>query len=296
MTTPVSQQPQRGSRPLATDVDVFGLSDRGRVRAENQDQFLIASLHKLLRVQQTSLGEHDLSQVVSESRGYLFLVADGVGGASHGREASGAALRAIAEYVTHLMTLYRRMDPQQETGFLAELERTVRRTHRDLVSRGEQVGGAGALATTVTMVAVLWPRAYLVQVGDSRCYRLRDERLELMSKDQTMAQALVDAGALSPADAERSPLRNVLSSALGGPAATPMTVSTECRWDDVLLLCTDGLTRHVSESEIQDMLRRRLSAEQTCRCLVQLALERGGSDNVTVVVGRLRAREQGPAT
>ncbi len=294
MSIPVSQHPQRSSRPLAADVDVFGLSDRGRVRAENEDQFLIGSLHKLLRVHQTSLGEQDLSQVVSESRGYLFLVADGVGGASQGREASGAALRAIAEYVTHLMTLYRRMDPQQETGFLAELERTVKRTHRDLVSRGEQEGSAGALATTLTMVAVLWPRAYLVQVGDSRCYRLRNGRLELMSKDQTMAQALVDAGALTPDDAERSPLRNVLSSALGGPAATPMTASTDCRWDDVLLLCTDGLTKHLSESEIQDVLRRRLSAESTCRSLVELALERGGSDNVTVVVGRLRTREREP--
>jgi len=291
MSSPVSQHPQRSSRPIAADVDVFGLSDRGRVRTENQDQFLIGSLHKLLRVHQTSLGEHDLSQVVSESRGFLFLVADGVGGALHGREASGAALRAIAEYVTHLMTLYRRMDPQQETGFLEELERTVRRTHRDLVSRGEEEGD-GALATTLTMVAVLWPRAYLVQVGDSRCYRLRDSRLELMSKDQTMAQALVDAGALTPADAERSPLRNVLSSALGGPAATPMTASTDCRWDDVLLLCTDGLTKHVSEAEIQDVLRRRLSAEDTCRHLVDTALARGGSDNVTVVVGRLRTRER----
>lgn len=291
MSSPVSQH-SRSSMPLAADIDVFGVTDRGRVRKENEDHFLIASLHKLLRVRQTSLAAEDLSQVVSESRGYLFMVADGVGGAAQGREASGAALRAIAEYATHLMTLYRKLDPQQETTFLAELERSVRHTHRDLVEKGEREGGGLALATTVTMVAVLWPRAYLVQVGDSRCYRLRQGRLEMMSKDQTVAQALVDAGALDPEDAERSPLRNVLASALGGPEASPMTASTDCRWDDVLLLCTDGLSKHVSEAEIESELKRPGSAESACRNLVSLVLERGGTDNVTVVVGRLRKRGQ----
>lgn len=290
MSSPVSQH-QRSSRPLAADIDVYGLTDRGHVRAENEDHFLIASLHKLLRVHQSSLGPDALSQVVSESRGYLFVVADGVGGAAQGREASGAALRAIAEYATHLMTLYRRLDPQHEPTFLAELERSVRHTHRDLVEKGAASGG-GALATTVTMVAVLWPRAYLVQVGDSRCYRLRQGRLEMMSRDQTVAQALVDAGALDPEDAERSPLRNVLASALGGPEAIPMTASTDCRWDDVLLLCTDGLTKHVSESEIESELKKQGSAESACRNLVSLVLERGGTDNVTVVVGRLRQRRK----
>jgi protein phosphatase len=268
------------------------MTDRGRARPDNEDHFLIASLHKLLRVQQTSLAPDDLSHVVSESRGFLFLVADGVGGAAHGREASGEALRAIAEYVTHLMTLYRRMDPREESNFLTELERSVRHTHRDLVSRSSSAGEQNGLATTVTMVAVLWPRAYLVQVGDSRCYRLRDGRLERMSKDQTVAQALVDAGALNPDDAERSPLSNVLSSAIGGPEAIPMTASTDCCWDDVLLLCTDGLTKHVSDAEIESELNDITSAERACRNLVSLALERGGKDNVTVVVGRLRRRDQ----
>ncbi len=285
-----SSTPPRRSWPAAADIDVFGLTDAGKRREENEDHFLIASLHKLLRVRQTSLRVKDLSQVVSETRGYLFLVADGVGGASHGKEASTAALQAIAEYVTNLMSLYRRVDPAQEKVFLEELERSVWHTHRDLVAQGEHERDKRSLATTVTMVAVLWPRAYLVQVGDSRCYRLRDGQLEMMSKDQTIAQALVDAGALDPADAERSPFRNVLASALGGAEATPMTASTDTRWDDVLLLCTDGLTKHVSDAEIQAELRNITSAESVCRRLVDLALERGGTDNVTVVVGRLRAR------
>ncbi len=294
MTTPV-QQTTIGLRPVSADVDVYGVTHTGRVRAENQDHFLIASLHKLLRVHQTSLSEAHQASLVSESRGYLFLVADGVGGRRGGKEASGLALRTIADYVTHLTDLYRRLDPEKESTFLAELTRSVEHSHQILVRQGERDFGGHALATTLTMVAVLWPRAYVVQVGDSRCYRLRDGRLERMTRDQTLAQELVDSGALGPAQGEASPLRNVLASALGGPQATPVATTTDCRWQDVLLLCTDGLTKHVSEDEIQAEMLKVTSAETSCRALVDLALERGGSDNVTVVMGRLRQRVSGEA-
>lgn len=276
------------------DVDLFGLTDRGRVRPENEDQFLIASLHKLLRVHQSSLPPDDITPLVTDSRGYLFLVADGVGGRPDGRAASGTALRTIAYYVTHMTDLYRRLDSAKESVFLAELEQSVWKGHQALVAEGERSYEGRGGATTLTMVAVLWPRAYLVQVGDSRCYRLREGSLELMSHDQTVAQDLVDAGALTPTQAQASPFRNVLSSALGGRAAAPFTRTADCRERDVLLLCTDGLTRHVADHEIRDHLLGLRSAEQACRDLVRLALERGGEDNVTVVIGRLRPRETPP--
>ncbi|KPK08354.1 MAG: hypothetical protein AMS20_02145 [Gemmatimonas sp. SG8_28] len=283
-----SSKPARRSKPVAADIDVFGLTDTGRVRSDNQDHFLIASLHKLLKVQRTSLPEPNLTDLVSETRGYLFLVADGVSGQPDGHVASGTVLRTVAEYVTDFMNLYRRLDSQMETPFLDELARSVERSHAVLRKQAPSDGSDESLATTLTMVAVLWPRAYLVQVGDSRCYRLRDGALELLSQDQTIAQALVDSGALTPEEARRSPFRGILASAIGGPTADPMTFATDCRWDDILLLCTDGLTRHVSDEEIEAELRTIESAEQSCRRLVERALERGGRDNVTVVIGRLR--------
>lgn len=281
-------------RPASGDVDVFGVTDRGQVRRENQDQFLIASLHKLLRVHQSSLAADDVSPLISDTRGWLFLVADGVGGRPDGQAASGTAIKSIAHYVTHLTDLYRRLDSDKESVFLTELEASVRRTHEVLREEGEKEYGGHGGATTLTMVAALWPRAYLVQVGDSRCYRLREGRLERMSTDQTVVQALVDSGALTPADADRSPFKGVLSSALGGQEAKPMTRTSDMRWDDVMLLCTDGLTRHVTDQEIEAELREIYSAEQSCRRLVSLALERGGTDNVTVVIGRLRSRRSDP--
>jgi serine/threonine protein phosphatase PrpC len=280
-------------RPASADVDVFGLTDRGQVRRENQDQFLIASLHKLLRVHQSSLAADDVSPLFSDTRGWLFLVADGVGGRPDGQAASGTAVKTIAHYVTHLTDLYRRLEPDKEGVFLAELEAVVRRTHDVLRAEGEKEHGGRGGATTLTMVATLWPYAYLVQVGDSRCYRVRDRRLQQMSTDQTVAQALVDSGALTQTEAHRSPFHGVLASALGGNEATPLTQTADIRWDDVMLLCTDGLTKHVSDEEIEAELLQIRSAEQSCRRLVSLALERGGTDNVTVVIGRLKNRTSG---
>lgn len=279
-------------RPISTNVDVFGLTHRGRVRPENQDQFLIASLHKLLRLHQSSLPPEDITTLVSESRGYILLVADGVAGRPEGRAASTTAVKTIAHHVTHLSDLYRRLDSSKEAAFVAELEKSVLKSHDVLVNEGKEYGGRGG-ATTLTMVAVLWPHAYVIQVGDSRCYRLRDGRLERVTDDQTMAQALLERGALRQSEAQQSPLRSVLASALGGPALTPRISHTDCRWDDVVLLCTDGLTRHVRDEEIETELQSPRTSEDTCQRLVQLALDRGGEDNVTVVVGRLKDKPQG---
>lgn len=297
-SVPPTQAPSAATAPAWTDeprppmaeIDVFGLTDPGRVRRNNQDHFLIASLHKMLRVHQSSIPPDDLTPLVTESRGFVFVVADGVGGRPDGDKASGTVIRTIAHYVTHLTDLYRRLDPERESMFLAELERAVLETHDLLLEEGRReygdVGRGGA--TTLTMLFALWPRAYLVHLGDSSCFRLREGRVERLTRDQTLAEELVEAGALTRAEAERSPFRNVLASALGGRQATPMTLVTDARRGDVVLLCTDGLTKHVPEDEIAEHLKNLRSAEQVCRDLVALANERGGTDNVTVLVGRTR--------
>lgn len=287
MTTP-NLATDTEPRPTATNIDVFGLSDRGRVRAENQDQFLIASLHKLLRVHQSSLPPEDITTLISESRGYILLVADGVAGRPDGQAASGTVVKTIAHHVTHLMDLYRRLDSGNERTFVSELEKSVLKSHDVLVQEGKKEYGGRGGATTLTMVAALWPNAYVIQVGDSRCYRLRDGGLERVTEDQTLAQALLDKGALTVTEAHRSPLQGVLASALGGRDVSPRIYATDCRWDDIVLLCTDGLTRHVTDAEIEAELRAIRSAQQSCQRLIQLALDRGGADNLTVVIGRLK--------
>jgi len=280
-------------RPTATNVDVFGLSDRGRIRSDNQDQFLIASLHKLLRVHQSSLPPEDITTLISDSRGYILLVADGVAGRPDGQAASSTVVKTIAHHVTHLMDLYRRLDSNNEATFVSELEKSVLKSHDVLVEEGKKEYDGHGGATTLTMVAALWPNAFVIQVGDSRCYRLRDGRLQRITQDQTLAQALVEQGTLTETEARRSPLHGVLASALGGRDMTPRIHATDCRWDDVVLLCTDGLTRHVTDAEIEAELQSPHTSQESCQRLVRLALERGGEDNVTVVIGRLKNKPEG---
>ncbi len=280
-------------RPLPQNIDVAGLTHPGMVRTENQDAYLIASLHKAMRVVSTSLNPDSLGELTSPSRGYVFLVADGVGGVPGGKNASRTALHAIVEYVVQTMDLYTQLDPAAEEAFLAELQRSVEQSHEIVRKAGTGESERPVGATTLTMACIRWPRGYLVHVGDSRCYRLRDGELELLTKDQTMAQAMVDAGALSPDQAEHSRLKHVLYSAIGASRAEPYTLTTDCHWDDIMMLCSDGLTKHVNDEEIRDALRRSTHAEGTARELLQLALDRGGSDNTTVIVGRLNRPAQG---
>ncbi len=283
---------QTPERPQGEQIDVFGLSHPGRVRTENQDHFLVGSIHKTMSVLQSSLPEEYLGELRSPSRGFVFLVADGVGGVPGGQEASRTALSAIVDYVLRTMDLYVQMDPDVEPVFLADLVRSVQRSHEAVRAAGEGDEERAGMATTLTMVCIRWPRGYLVHVGDSRCYRLREGKLELLTRDQTMAQAMVDAGALSEDQAERSSLKHVLYSALGATRAEPFTLSTDVRWDDVMLLCSDGVTKHVTDDEIREALLRSTSAEATARELLDLALERGGSDNTTLIVGRLHRPAQ----
>jgi protein phosphatase len=153
------------------------------------------------------------------------------------------------------------------------------------------------MATTLTMLVAVWPWAYVVQVGDSRAYVHQKGTLTLVTRDQTIAQQLVDQGAMMKEQMSRSPLKNILASAIGADEATPEVIRLDvAHKSTVILLCSDGLTKHVSDDEIAECLEKRTSSEQVCRDLLDLALERGGSDNITIVVGGRRLGARKPET
>jgi protein phosphatase len=166
------------------------------------------------------------------------------------------------------------------------LRRAFNEAHHKLLAATDAEGRPQA--TTLTMFASFWPRAFVVHVGDSRAYRYRDGILERLTSDQTFAQMMVESGALTPAGAEASPLKHVLWSALGSAEAVPEVLVTDVTRRGVVLLCSDGLTGHVTDAEIKQHLASSTSAEATCRALIDLALARGGEDNVTTVIARVR--------
>jgi len=269
-------------RPATSEIDVFGVTDRGRVRKHNADHFLICSFHRSLRIHATSMGG-DLGPRETESRGFIGVVADGVGAMEAAAEGSAQALETISQHLLHASEICSNMAVAHEPEAIEELRRAVAEAHRALQEMGQN-----RTATTLTMYAAFWPRAFVVHVGDSRLYRLRGTEFSQMTTDQTMAQRLVDSGAMTPDVAERSNLKHVLWSAVGSQQAEPQVITYDCDVRDRTLICSDGLTKHVSDDEIREYLLRDLSSEETCRALVDLVLERGASDNVTVVMGRVR--------
>jgi len=282
----MASQADAGRKPRDDEIDVFGVTHQGLVRQVNQDHFLLGSLRKQLQVLQTSLpGGPGAVGSADERVAFLAMVADGVGGGPRGEAASQLALSAITQYVTNSAECYYTTDARDES-FLKNLEEGARRVHADVLTRAEQDRELRGMATTLTLWLGVWPRVYLLQVGDSRCYLYRNGKLTQLSHDQTMAQELIDQGALTRTEAGRTPWANVLSSSIGGGQSAPVVTRVTNEWGSVWLLCSDGLTKHVSDERIAARLREMTSAREACEALVQDALDGGGTDNVTVIVGR----------
>ena len=293
LSSSTDASPVTGSnpKPRDEDLDFFGLTHPGKVRQDNQDHFLFATLHKTMRVRVTSLPNPELLELPSQRIASFALVADGVGGRTGGETASRAALEAIAGYVTHTMHSFYTGDPDNERQFLESLEQAALESHQAVVARARESGDQRGMATTLTAMIAMWPALYVLHVGDSRCYRFRAGVAEQLTRDQTMAQDLVDSGVLPADRAPRSPFANVLSSSLGGATTVPVVTKSDLKWGDVILLCSDGLTKHVGPERIAERLTGLTSSEQACRNLVDDALAAGGSDNVTVVVVRAIVRK-----
>jgi serine/threonine protein phosphatase PrpC len=273
-------------RPLLAEIDLCGLTHPGLARETNNDHFLVASFHRTMRVHASSLGDVTGSHE-TQQRGLLLLVADGVGGAANAGEGAARALNTVAQHLLHETEICSQLVAERQQDAVEFLRGSVIKAHETLLEARES-GERDHRPTTLTMYAAFWPFAFVLHVGDSRLYRYRDGVLERLTTDQTLAQIMVDTGKMSADTAERSPLKHVLWSAVGSTEVVPEVVVTDCTRRGVVLLCTDGLTKHVSDDEIASHMSRHAPTKKTCKALIDLALSRGGSDNVTVVMGRTR--------
>lgn len=269
----------------AASVDAFGLTDCGLVRQGNEDHFLIARVSKAIDVLQTSLSADQVAHGLGGAVGYVLAVADGVGGGPEGELASERTLATMLSYIGKAASCFQGLDTNAEHALLEMLEAAVHDIHAGLVREYE--GVASRLpATTLTLVLLVWPRAYHVQVGDSRAYVRRGGRLQRLTRDQTLGEYMVSLGAWTEEKARLASTAETLSSAIGGSEVEPVVGLIDLAPGDSLLLCTDGLTKHVSDERIASALAEPESAEATSRKLVGDALAGGGTDNVTVIVVR----------
>ena len=275
-------------KPRDDEIDVYGVTHAGRVRPENQDHFLLATVHKRVNVLATNLGTQQHLPLGEQRVAFLAMVADGVGGTEGGAEASATALEAVMQYVNDSMSCLFDRDVAEST-FIDMLQRCALQSHEAI--RARQQNSGDTMATTLTLFMGVWPAYYLLQLGDSRYYLWREGRLTQVTRDQTLANDLVDQGILSRSQAPHTQFAHVLSSALGAESAEPVVTRLRAEWDNVHLLCSDGLTKHVSDERIAERLAHMTSAKQVCEQLVQDALDDGGTDNITIIVGRQIPRD-----
>jgi protein phosphatase len=267
----------RSAKPIR--VQVFGKTDVGRSREHNEDRFLVADLTRKDASLQPQVRQHDLGE-----RGSLFVVADGMGGAAAGELASQMATDAIFAHLVKSWIAEAEATPQR---FAHRLKEAVEVANASIHAHAKAHPEVRGMGTTTTAAGVLGDHLYLTQVGDSRAYLVRGGVAHQLTKDQSLMQRLVEAGELTEEEAAQSERRNIILQALGpDPKVKVDLTHQEVRRGDVLVLCSDGLSGQVKKEEIAQIVTHAADLAAACDRLIALANERGGPDNITVVMAR----------
>lgn len=294
MTEPVTTPRDTERRPLDEELEAYGLTHQGLVRKLNQDHFLLGTLRRRLDVYLTSLPDLDRKSLGNQRLASLAMVADGVGGGNRGEEASRLALEHATAYISHSLRACSG-NPGDDADLTDELQDAAMECHAGVVKAAQENPDLEGMATTLTLWLGVWPWIYLVQVGDSRYYLFRDGKLTQVTRDQTMAEEMIEQGVFTRSQAFKTRWAHVLSSSIGGSQTVPVVTRLPVDWRDVHLLCSDGLTKHVTDQQIRDRLATMTSARQACEALLQDALDGGGSDNITIIIGRTIRKDPPPA-
>lgn len=286
----MSDEGVEATAPGADGLDVAGLTHVGKIRGHNEDQFLIASLERRLRLIDTSVKAQALQWLPTATAGTLLIVADGMGGLAGGDVASSVAVRAIGDYLCNVLPIATLPSGDDERVSLLG----VRVGLQAAIAAGEARVRAAAteerldpdMGTTLTMAYVVWPHLYVAHAGDSRFYLSREGALRRLTTDHTLAEKLRERANIEVDD--NSPWHHALWNMVGGRQSDvePEVHRLTLEDDDVLLLCSDGLTKHVSDDDIQSVIAASATAADACAELVARANAAGGSDNITVALAR----------
>ena len=232
------------------------VSDRGRKRPSNEDAFGFSVEHG------------------------VYVVCDGMGGAAAGEIASSLAVDEMLRMLTD-----RSGDPAPLTQL--EVEEAIAAANESIFSRSQRNHKLSGMGTTLVGLVAAENRVLVLNVGDSRCYRMRHRQLQQITLDHSLVEEQVRMGRMTPSEALRSPLRNVITRALGTQSqTTPDIFALDAEVGDLFLLCSDGLTRELSDPLIESLLRLDLPLDELCARLVGAANKAGGHDNITCLLVR----------
>ena len=265
--------------PGAIVLHVFAHSDVGRTREHNEDAFVVADLAR----GEPLHFDHMRTERASE-RGTLFMVADGMGGAAAGEIASEMAVEVVLQQLRRRWRDSTAVEPVAFVGTLKAATEVANATIHHYAADHPELRGMG---TTATIAGLLGDTLYLAQVGDSRAYLVRDGVAIQITKDQSLMQKLIEAGEITAEEAEMSDRRNIILQALGPEPLVKIDLTHQrVRRDDVLVLCSDGLSGLVKPEQIARAVSEEASPELAAERLVDLANSSGGPDNITVVIAR----------
>lgn len=286
----------RGARTNSTlvQVDLAALSHTGKVRPNNEDHFLIARFDRSMRTLLTNLPPGDVPDHYGETA-YGMLVVDGMGGEAAGEVASRTAIRSLIDLVLRTPDWILSLDPRWLPMVRQRMERRFQQVQEALTGQAREDPALAGMGTTMTLASSLGANLFLAHAGDSRAYLFRQDRLHRLTCDHTVAQSLADVGAIRPEEVATHPLRHVLTNVLGAREGPVKVETRDLRLEDgdQILLCTDGLTDLVPDETIREVLRKAGTSHDACDALLDLALESGGRDNVTVVLGRYHIPTEG---
>ena len=263
---------------LAVVIDSYGLSDVGLVRTNNEDSFLIATPTRDFANQNPA----ELSGIIPQN-GTMFIVADGMGGAQAGEVASRMAVETVGRNFINALEKQAVLDQQ---SLITALTETIREANELIFQQGQKNTELNGMGTTLTAATVFGSTILFAQLGDSRAYLARKGVISQMTKDQSLVAQMVASGSLTPEEAKTHPQRNVILQALGIQNQVEVAITlAELRRGDQIVLCSDGLSGKVDVEEIREFLEK-FEPKAACQGLVRMARERGGEDNITVIVAR----------
>jgi PPM family protein phosphatase len=267
-----------------TSVRSFGRTDPGRVRTSNEDHFLIAELARTMWVHQTSLPQPETQY--GNHRAHVFLVADGMGGHNAGEIASALTVASIESFILNMLRRFSNLQATEEENAAREFQTALEQAHARIFQETARHPEFSGMGTTLTMAFASNWKLFVVHAGDSRCYLFRGGELKQMTTDHTVVGELLRRGVIEPREAAHHRYRHVVTNAVGGTAAQIQAEvhKTDLRPEDVVLLCTDGLTDMLSDARIAEILLMEYEPQAACDGLVAAANEQGGKDNITAVV------------
>ncbi len=268
-------------------VDLGGQSHRGKVRPTNEDCFLIGRLDRRAQVLLTNLPAHFLPDRHGETV-YGFLIADGIGGGPAGSFASQSAIGALLDLLAETPDWIMQLNEETVQRVMERTAMRFRQIEEALIEQTRENPRLTGMGTTLTAAVVYGTNAVVSHVGHSRAYLFHNGNLQKLTGDHTMAHDLARAGAIQTEDVKSHPFRRILTNVISTKRGTAQAEIHQIDLvdGDQILLCTDGLTEMVAESAIAQVLAQKQPAPEACQDLIDLALNAGGKDNITVTLAR----------